>query len=497
MSQRFVNYPFAATGATAPRTMPDRLGEIKNVKDFGALGDGSTNDWQAVQNAVNWTSGPNRGTIYFPAGQYIINSPITFNYAGALNINFRGEGSFSTHLNGSNISNGYVLDRSLGAPSNQACVIIEKLNATGSIGGIRAGSSNSVLIRDCTANGITTEDSPGVSSQNIFIQSCLIQGGGLTMGGPGAVTSTDWISCDVAARMYGKGWFMGGNRIERCNTAYLLGLDSGVASTFTGTVASNVLTVTGSPTGTIKPGQQLSDGGVNVPAGVTIISNGTGTGGAGTYNLSNPTFTISTPQTINGIGNDQGASGFAIMGGTTEGNWVSLDLAGTCYGFYIGDLSLVGHTQGSGNAGAVGGILGTQYHLLIRTPNNCSSGEFAGLWGTGDNADVAGGSVGAATSRANLLFSGCNLLKGVSGGAAVDWATPSNAYTAQWLNSNISPTWTFSQLPTIGGANALEGDEFSITDSTVTGWSSNVTVGGGSNHVLVRNNGTHYTVVAI
>jgi uncharacterized protein with GYD domain len=30
----FVNFAFAATGAPTPRTTPDRLAEVKNVKDL-------------------------------------------------------------------------------------------------------------------------------------------------------------------------------------------------------------------------------------------------------------------------------------------------------------------------------------------------------------------------------------------------------------------------------------------------------------------------------
>jgi hypothetical protein len=80
----FTSFAFAATGTPTPCTMPDRLAEIKNVKDFGAVGNYVTDDTAAIQAAVNWTSGPNRGTIFFPAGSYLVSAPITFNYNGNL-----------------------------------------------------------------------------------------------------------------------------------------------------------------------------------------------------------------------------------------------------------------------------------------------------------------------------------------------------------------------------------------------------------------------------
>src|SRR3954470_17820255 len=85
----FTNFAFRATGAPTPRTMPDRLAEIKNVLDFGADPTGVTDSRAAIQNAVDWTSGANRGTIYFPAGHYLTTGPITFNYGGNLSICFR------------------------------------------------------------------------------------------------------------------------------------------------------------------------------------------------------------------------------------------------------------------------------------------------------------------------------------------------------------------------------------------------------------------------
>ncbi|HEX3781689.1 MAG TPA: glycosyl hydrolase family 28-related protein [Pseudonocardiaceae bacterium] len=48
---------------------------VFDVRDYGAVGNGSTNDATAIQNAVN-AAATNGGTVYFPPGQYLVNTGI-------------------------------------------------------------------------------------------------------------------------------------------------------------------------------------------------------------------------------------------------------------------------------------------------------------------------------------------------------------------------------------------------------------------------------------
>lgn len=43
-----------------------------NVRDFGAVGDGATDDTEAIQAAIDAAEAAGGGTVYFPAGDYLL-----------------------------------------------------------------------------------------------------------------------------------------------------------------------------------------------------------------------------------------------------------------------------------------------------------------------------------------------------------------------------------------------------------------------------------------
>ena len=71
ITQTSGNVTISATGIST--------GIYINVKDYGALGNGTTDDTVAIQNAIN--ANPGR-VIYFPAGKYLITSAITISTSG-------------------------------------------------------------------------------------------------------------------------------------------------------------------------------------------------------------------------------------------------------------------------------------------------------------------------------------------------------------------------------------------------------------------------------
>ena len=70
--------PVTAEGSTAPRNLQDRFADVINVKDFGAVGDGVTDDTAAIQGALTYalTSGK-RSAVFLPPGNYRVTNTLT------------------------------------------------------------------------------------------------------------------------------------------------------------------------------------------------------------------------------------------------------------------------------------------------------------------------------------------------------------------------------------------------------------------------------------
>ncbi|QDJ96360.1 hypothetical protein Xoosp13_173 [Xanthomonas phage Xoo-sp13] len=85
---------------TVNRTVAEKFGELISVLDYGAIGDGIANDTAAIQKAITDNGA---GTIYFPAGTYLIDG----NIALKSNQSYIGDGMYNTVLTlaQSNISN--------------------------------------------------------------------------------------------------------------------------------------------------------------------------------------------------------------------------------------------------------------------------------------------------------------------------------------------------------------------------------------------------------
>jgi Pectate lyase superfamily protein len=159
----------APEGGGVARSLTSKLGDITNVRDFGATGNGTTDDTASIQSAINAAT----GAIYIPTGTYRITSALAVN-AG---IHIFGDGMEASVLTPA--SSTVCLTVTTASP-----VIIEALGisyttpqASGYGIGITAagGATNSLsIIRDVLISGAAT----GVlwtNSAFFLMDHCFIQ----------------------------------------------------------------------------------------------------------------------------------------------------------------------------------------------------------------------------------------------------------------------------------------------------------------------------------
>ena len=99
------NFSFTQSGSgVVTRTVENKLRDVVSVKDFGAVGDGVTDDTAAIQAALSSLS--QGDTLLFPVGSYYITSKIVISTA---NITFLGSGRGSfIFVNNAGIFDGII-----------------------------------------------------------------------------------------------------------------------------------------------------------------------------------------------------------------------------------------------------------------------------------------------------------------------------------------------------------------------------------------------------
>ncbi len=204
---------------------------------------------------------------------------------------------------------------------------------TGGSGAGGAGGSNTYSYENVGAAGTPGQGNSGGNSSNYVATDLVTLSAGGGGGGAGAVGAAG------ASAAGGNGGVGVASTIN------------GTSAVVTGTIATTVLTVSAVTSGTLTVGSVIS--GTGVTAGTTITSLGTGTGGAGTYNI-NVSQTVSSPTTIsvNSIYYGGGGGGGGTGSTGTAGN-------GGLGGGGAGSKSGAAPTSGTANTGGGGGGGGT------------------------------------------------------------------------------------------------------------------------------------------
>jgi len=176
---------FLQAGVGAPgRTVQDKQRERVSVKDFGAKGDGITDDTSAFLNAVTYLSGAadsRGGTLHIPAGTYVVNESIAFtaNADGLHNVFVQGDGPLCTVLDFAGCAAG-TDGVTFGAGSHFGVRDVAIDNAPGKgivIGrGLAPGASSNcsyyivdnVRVQGCGGDGVFSQASYAGSYTNIW-----------------------------------------------------------------------------------------------------------------------------------------------------------------------------------------------------------------------------------------------------------------------------------------------------------------------------------------
>lgn len=210
------------------RTIYDRLIDVINVKDEGAVGDGVTDDRAAVQAAITKARTQGGGKVYFPAGVYRCNNTLNMypGTSGYHNVFLVGEGTGATvldFLNGPAGSDGIGV---LGWGGRLGIQDMTIRNARGNginiNKGVTPGSSASwisrfhlknLVVESCLQNGINIAQAYMGSFEDIEVRNCGLRGFNLLGYHTSLVFTRCWAGGDGITPNggnTGSGWFING-----------------------------------------------------------------------------------------------------------------------------------------------------------------------------------------------------------------------------------------------------------------------------------------------
>lgn len=189
-NQEANNYSVKAAGSTTSRSLKDRFADIINVKDFGAVGDGVTDDTTAIQTALN--SAINKA-VFFPVGVYIVSgltcgTDVAIFGCGITNTQIKlKNGSTSQVLSSSNATHLFMKDIGFdgnkdNCPNSTNCVEIygSELNGNGfwiencgffnanSIGLYQHGTYSKSRISNCVVEGNKLDGISANATNSVF-----------------------------------------------------------------------------------------------------------------------------------------------------------------------------------------------------------------------------------------------------------------------------------------------------------------------------------------
>lgn len=383
---------FRALGAGAvDRTAESKLRDVVSVKDYGAVGDGTTDDTTAIQAALNYITTKGGATIYFPLGTYKYSSPLTISSTSGIRLvgdawDFQQSGG-STLLYTGTASPAFSQTVAASNPSFEGLnFAYNNAGFTGTL--VSLNGSDSAVFRRVAfiGRGVSTatyllslNNNSGAQlreSQFDFAQYAIL---GQATDGTGNANAGKIQGCRFGGgiaiahiRNVGQGWDIAGSDFE-----------GGPGATFTGSIVTDAAVVTGTapPAALSLHGNWFGD---FIPGGaVTWVQYG-GNGFAATGNFFNCANTGTAIQFVTG------ASGVEIGGNQFRSCATAVALG-----------TITDNVQISGNnyTSVTNNFTGTPQGRAILQ----NSGGFAlDLWGNGTRQMTVNNSTGAVILNGNI-----------------------------------------------------------------------------------------------
>ena len=168
-----VDFTNSGTGGVE-RTLQAKLEDVVNVKDFGAVGDGVTDDSTSIQNAYNYARDNNK-SLYIPSGLYAVGTELVFTDSVGGNdfitIDVYGDGPFSSWLVGKNAPTSLIR-------VNGRFITIRGLGFKGSVDFIRDTESSpsvaAIHIENMRSGGLKDIRIEHIVGAGIRIDRCII-----------------------------------------------------------------------------------------------------------------------------------------------------------------------------------------------------------------------------------------------------------------------------------------------------------------------------------
>lgn len=337
--------------------------------DFGAKGDGSTNDTTALQAAVDTGL-----EVYIPLGTYLVSNPINISTASQI---VRGAG----YLTIIKATNGFAGTAPVIFNGSQPGPQLSDMWITATVPGV-------------VAQGLKAQDIPRFKLKRMRITNFIT---GLNMGGNSGGADIDDLML----------WNAGNNiAIDGCldvvtmNNLRVWPIDDTQACSFTASISGTTMTVTSVASGALGVGQIISGG--STTAGTKITALGTGTGNTGTYTVSISQTRASTALT---------AAGYYFMGSTGISS-------GRCDVLNISNSMFINNTQCNFFTGTGGNTIANITTTDFDTFNGIvMSDGLVAITG----CDFTGGTLNNTTCASNismtggkLSIAGCNFSNSVS-----------------------------------------------------------------------------------